>query len=294
MNTRVLFVCSANTTRSQMAQALLLKYGKEDFDVDSAGINPGVLNPLAVEVILEDEDMDISSYTTNKVLDYYKEGRHYHYVITVCDEASKEPCPIFPSLDGVLHWNITSPASNGTNEEKKAKIRVSKEEIKTNVLKLIELVKEKHIKIGFHKRGKNKFYKDKKMKKVLILCTGNSCRSIIAEALINAKLDGISADSSGVRASGRVNPNAKKLLEEKGIWKEEYHSKTIDTVINNEYDLVVTVCDHANETCPMFPKAVKVIHVGFEDPDGKGFEAFEDTYKEIEEVLLPKVVEALN
>lgn len=131
-------------------------------------------------------------------------------------------------------------------------------------------------------------------KKVLILCTGNSCRSIIAEALINAKLEGISADSSGVRASGRVNPNAQKLLTEKGIWKEEYHSKTIDKVINNDYDLVVTVCSHANETCPMFPKATKVIHVGFEDPDGKGFEAFEETYKEIEEVLLPKVVEALN
>src|SRR5574344_1534737 len=131
-------------------------------------------------------------------------------------------------------------------------------------------------------------------KKVLILCTGNSCRSIIAEALINAKLEGISADSSGVKASGKVNPNAKKLLEDKGIWKEEYHSKTIDKVIDNVYDLVVTVCDHANETCPMFPKAVKVIHVGFEDPDGKDFEAFENIYKEIEEILLPKVKEVLD
>lgn len=131
-------------------------------------------------------------------------------------------------------------------------------------------------------------------KKVLILCTGNSCRSIIAEALINAKLDGISSDSSGVRASGRVNSNAQELLTQKGIWRDEYHSKTIDKVIDNEYDLVVTVCDHANETCPMFPKATKVIHVGFEDPDGKGFDAFEDTYAEIEEVLLPKVVEALK
>lgn len=132
------------------------------------------------------------------------------------------------------------------------------------------------------------------MKKVLILCTGNSCRSIIAEALINAQCKGIQADSSGVRASGRVNPNAKKLLEQKGIWKETYHSKVIDTVINNHYDLVVTVCDHANETCPMFPKAVKVIHVGFEDPDGKDFSEFEQTYKEIETVLLPKVIEALQ
>ena len=149
MKTKVLFVCSANTTRSQMAQALLRKFGGEDFEVDSAGINPGVLNPLAVEVIKEDENMDISSYTTNKVMDYFKEGRHYHYVITVCDEASKEPCPIFPSLDGVLHWNITSPASNGSDEEKKAKIRVSKDEIKTNILKFIELVKNQHIKAGY-------------------------------------------------------------------------------------------------------------------------------------------------
>ena len=149
MKTKVLFVCSANTTRSQMAQALLRKFGGEDFEVDSAGINPGVLNPLAVEVIKEDENMDISFYTTNKVMDYFKEGRHYHYVITVCDEAAKEPCPIFPGLDGVLHWNISSPACDGTDEEKKAKVRKSKEEIKVNVLKLVELVKDNHIKSGF-------------------------------------------------------------------------------------------------------------------------------------------------
>ena len=149
MKTKVLFVCSANTTRSQIAEALLKKYGGENFDSDSAGINPGVLNPLAVEVLKEDENIDISSNTTNKIIDFYKEGRHYHYVITVCDEASKEPCPVFPSLDGVLHWNISSPACNGSDEEKKAKIRASKEEIKVNILKLIELVKDEHIKSGF-------------------------------------------------------------------------------------------------------------------------------------------------
>ena len=131
-------------------------------------------------------------------------------------------------------------------------------------------------------------------KKVLILCTGNSCRSIIAEALINAKLEGITAESSGVKASGRVNPNAKKVLEHAGIWKETYHSKTLDKVIDNHYDLVITVCGNAQETCPMFPKPVKTIHVGFEDPDGKEFDAFEVTYKEIEEILLPKVREELS
>ena len=132
------------------------------------------------------------------------------------------------------------------------------------------------------------------MKKILILCTGNSCRSIIAEALVNAKLDGISADSSGVKANGKVNSNAQKLLERNGIWRKTYHSKTLDSVIENHYDLVVTVCDHANETCPIFPKAVKKIHIGFEDPDKKGFDAFEKSYKEIQEILLPKIINALK
>lgn len=131
-------------------------------------------------------------------------------------------------------------------------------------------------------------------KKVLILCTGNSCRSIIAEALINAELEGIDAESSGVKASGRVNPNAKKVLEQAGIWKDEYHSKTLETVIKNDYDLVVTVCGHAQETCPIFPKPVKTIHVGFEDPDGKEFEEFEETFHKIKNELLPRIKKELK
>ena len=149
MKTKVLFICSHNTTRSQMAQALLAKYGGEDFEALSAGVNAGVLNPMAVEVINEDENMDISSYTTNSIIEYFKQGLHFHYVITVCDEAKKEACPIFPGLDGVLHWNISSPACDGSYEEKKAKVKKSKEELKINVLKFIELVKDEHIKTGF-------------------------------------------------------------------------------------------------------------------------------------------------
>ena len=132
-----------------MAQALLSKYGGENFEVLSAGINAGKLNPMAIEVISEDEGINISSYTTNNILDYFKDGLHFHYVITVCDEAKKEPCPIFPSLDGVLHWNITSPACDGSYEEKKEKVIASKNELKVNVLEFIKLVKEQHIKAGF-------------------------------------------------------------------------------------------------------------------------------------------------
>ena len=130
-------------------------------------------------------------------------------------------------------------------------------------------------------------------KKVLIMCTGNSCRSIIGEALINKELEGVEAKSCGVAPSGRVNPNAKKVLQLHNAWDESYYSKHLDTLIDEDFDLVVTVCDHANENCPVFPKAVKKIHVGFEDPDGKDFEAFEVTYKLIKDELLKKVLENL-
>jgi len=126
-------------------------------------------------------------------------------------------------------------------------------------------------------------------KKVLVMCTGNSCRSIIGEALINAKLDGVKAFSCGIAASGKVNQNAKKVLKQNGIWDDNYYSKHLDEVIDIDFDLLVTVCDHANETCPMFPRPVKKIHVSFEDPDGKEFDAFEKTYLEIEEVLLKEL-----
>lgn len=132
-------------------------------------------------------------------------------------------------------------------------------------------------------------------KNVLILCTGNSCRSIMAEALINAKLgDFIQAQSSGVKASGTVNPHAQKLLTSKGLWKKAYHSKVIESVLDTAFDLVVTVCDHAKETCPMFPKAVKTVHMSFDDPSGKEFVEYEKTLTLLEEKLLPLVIKELG
>lgn len=132
------------------------------------------------------------------------------------------------------------------------------------------------------------------MKKVLILCTGNSCRSIIAEALVNANLKGIQAYSAGIKASGKVNAYAKKVLEEEGIWRDKYHSKALDEVLHVDFDLIVTVCDHAHETCPMFPKPIPKMHVGFSDPDGKDYGAFILTCKAIKAELLPIIEERLR
>ena len=91
-------------------------------------------------------------------------------------------------------------------------------------------------------------------KKVLILCTGNSCRSIIAEAMINAYANGVKAYSAGVKASGKVNKNAIKLLRHHNIWDKRYHSKTLKEIKGIDFNLVITVCDHARENCPVFPE----------------------------------------
>jgi arsenate reductase len=134
----------------------------------------------------------------------------------------------------------------------------------------------------------------KEMKKVLILCTGNSCRSIIAEALINKYLNNMRAYSAGVEATGAVNPLAKRVLADENAWQDDYYSKTLDKITEIGFDLVVTVCDNAHEHCPTFPKRVQVVHVGFEDPDGKGLEAFEATLQSIKQKLLPIVRKKLS
>ncbi|WP_456401982.1 arsenate reductase ArsC [Hydrogenimonas sp.] len=134
------------------------------------------------------------------------------------------------------------------------------------------------------------------MKKVLILCTGNSCRSIIAEALTNRMLEsrGVKAYSAGSAPSGRVHPDARRVLEAEGAWEDRYRSKSIDEAMEEgPFDLVVTVCDNAKERCPLFPGGVRTIHVGFEDPDGKPYEAFVETKERIKKRLVPIIEEEL-
>jgi len=116
----------------------------------------------------------------------------------------------------------------------------------------------------------------------------------MAEALINHEIKcGVKAYSSGVKASGIVNPNALKVLQNAGINTQGLRSKLLESVMDIEYDLVVTVCDNAKESCPVFPKKSNILHVGFEDPDGKEFGVFEETFKEIKERLLPVIEKEL-
>ncbi|MHC5056358.1 MAG: arsenate reductase ArsC [Planctomycetota bacterium] len=102
--------------------------------------------------------------------------------------------------------------------------------------------------------------------RVLFLCTGNSCRSQMAEGWAKAlKGDAIEAHSAGVETHG-LNPRAVKVMAEAGVDISQHRSKHVDEQGDIEFDYVVTVCDHAHESCPLFPGKTKVVHVGFEDP----------------------------
>lgn len=134
---KVLFVCIHNSARSQIAEALLKKYGGDHFNVQSAGLQPGVLNPLAVE-ILKEEDIDIAGKETQSVFDLFKDGKLFNYVITVCDEGNSQRCPIFPGQTKRIHWSFEDPSTfQGDYEAQLAKIRHVKEEIKIAVLAFI-------------------------------------------------------------------------------------------------------------------------------------------------------------
>ncbi len=104
------------------------------------------------------------------------------------------------------------------------------------------------------------------MKKILFLCTGNSCRSQMAEGWTKfLKKDEIEAYSAGIETHG-LNPYAVKVMAESGVDISNHKSTNVKDFIDVDFDYVITVCGHANENCPVFPGNAKIIHVGFDDP----------------------------
>ncbi len=131
---RVLFICVHNSARSQMAEAFLKQMAGGRFEVESAGLEPGKLNPAAVEVMKE-IGIDISGNKTKSAFDFYKQGKQYDYVITVCDESQSGACPVFPGKGGRLHWGFDDPAVfQGTWEEKLEKTREVRDKIKRRII----------------------------------------------------------------------------------------------------------------------------------------------------------------
>ena len=132
---KVLFLCVHNSARSQMAEAFLNQFAGDIFKAESAGLEPGILNPLVVEV-MQEIGIDISGNPTRSAFDLFKQGLTFNYVITVCDAANAERCPIFPGVTKRISWSFDDPSSfTGTHEEKLAKTRLVRDKIKSEVEK---------------------------------------------------------------------------------------------------------------------------------------------------------------
>jgi arsenate reductase len=134
MKNKVLFICAQNSARSQIAAALLNDVCGEYFEAHSAGLEPGALNPLAVDALGE-LGIDISNNKTQSVFDVWKSARHiFAYAITVCSESEAQGCPIFAGVTKRLHWSFDDPAKfTGTYEERLERTRRVRDEIRAKI-----------------------------------------------------------------------------------------------------------------------------------------------------------------
>ena len=129
---KVLFLCTGNSCRSQMAEGWLRHLAGDRFEVSSAGTNPVGLNPGAVEA-MKKSGVDISTHRSKHLNEFA--GVRFDYVVTVCDRA-KETCPIFPGARTILHWSFDDPASaTGSDEERRVVFRRVRDEIGEQILK---------------------------------------------------------------------------------------------------------------------------------------------------------------
>ena len=129
----ILFVCIHNSARSQMAEAFLNKYGEGKYKAESAGLEPGKLNPNVVKV-MQEVGIDLSNKGTQSVFDLFRKGAMYNAVVTVCDEASAEQCPIFPGKVKRIAWSFEDPSTfKGTEEEVLQRIRVVRDKIELTI-----------------------------------------------------------------------------------------------------------------------------------------------------------------
>ena len=143
----VLFICEHNSARSQMAEAYLNHFATGKLQAESAGLEPGTLNPIVVEVLREDT-IDISTNSTTSVFDLYKSGNHYDFVIVVCSEKAGARCPIFPGRVLRLHWPFDDPSAfQGTRDDILRQTREVRDAIKEKIIAFIGEYEEKGLKM---------------------------------------------------------------------------------------------------------------------------------------------------
>ncbi len=138
---RVLFICTHNSARSQMGEAFMNALGKGRFVAESAGFEPGPVNPVVIEVMKE-IGYDLSKNRSKSVFEFFKQGRLFDHVITVCDDGAEGECPVFPGIASRIHRSFADPSRfQGTHEEVLEQTRHVRDEIKARVEEWVETLK---------------------------------------------------------------------------------------------------------------------------------------------------------
>jgi arsenate reductase len=310
----VLFLCTGNSARSIMAEALLNRLGAGRFTAFSAGSHPaGRVNPLTIEQ-LERAGYSTAGLRSKDWEEFARPGApQLDFVFTVCDKAASEICPAWPGQPMTAHWGIEDPAAVQGDEATRRRAFVRAFSVLQRRLSLflslpfekLDAMALQHELSAIGQIAEQVVFPAERRdpppaaaaarRTVLVLCTGNSCRSQMAEAILRYELaDQVRALSAGTAAHSLVADNAIAALRLAQVPVDGLYPKNVEAVMHEPIDLIVTVCDHARETCPIFPRPVPGIHLPFHDPHGEPLESFVRVRDEIRARLLPAVRQALG
>ena len=279
MTQRILFLGTHNAARSQMAQGLLNWLAPEAYTAFSAGTHPSHQHPLAVKVMAE-LGINILPQGVHARHDYV--GQPFDVVVTVCDHAA-EVCPLFPGATRQLHWGFADPGvMRGSEDERLRAFRHTRDLI---MVRLQQWLAEQGKLPAAETAVTSSVPGDPlahsspadtarltpttqvtSPTRVLILCTGNSARSQMAEAWLRYLGGSVYAVTSAGTHPTTVNPLAIQVMAERSIDISQARTKSVTEFQDQPFDYVITVCDQAAEHCPLFPGKAVRLHWSFPDP----------------------------
>ncbi len=279
----VLFICTGNSARSILAEALMNRLGQGRFKAYSAGSSPaGAVHPLTLQALAHLQ-LPSEGYRSKGWEEFTAPGApQMDFVITVCDTAAGEVCPVWPGQPLTAHWGLPDPAArDGSEAERRQAFLDAAILLKRRIELMLALPLATLDRLALQSAVRSigqEGHEAAAPVHVLILCTHNSARSVLAEGMLNhwaRKLGrSVVAHSAGSSPSGRINPLALEALQQAGVDTSGYRSKSWDEFSRDgapPLAVVITVCDSAAaEQCPVFfggtgGQPVKV-HWGYPDP----------------------------